>query len=145
MLVTYSDFAEWSINLGDPFSTWPRKQNHSQISLIRGTTICDFRTWVSWRNNVDMLCSTSFSLSPQCWLELGQVYRKKKHFKTTLEGRKTCIRALWPKLSVRDCSFTGNKHSKNLLITSRMSLAQHPSSLITIPKTSPCYQLMHHH
>ena len=36
-------------------------------------------------------------------LELGQ-FHQKNHFKTTLEERKTCIGAVWPKLSVRDCS-----------------------------------------
>ena len=61
------------------------------------------RTWVNWRNNVHMLCSTSFSLSPQCWPRTWTI-PPKNHFKTTLEERKTCIRAVWPKLRVRDCS-----------------------------------------
>ena len=40
-----------------------------------------------------MLCSTSFSLSPQCWPRTWTI-PPKNHFKTTLEERKTCIRAV---------------------------------------------------
>ena len=44
-----------------------------------------------------------------CWalpfnvgLKIGQFYQK-KHYKTTLEGRKTGTRAVWPKLGVLEC------------------------------------------
>ena len=50
-----------------------------------------------------MLCSTSFSLSRQCWPRTWTI-PPKNHFKTTLEERKTCIGVVSPKLSVRDCS-----------------------------------------
>ena len=59
-------------------------------------------TWINWRNNVDMLCATSFFLSPHCWPRTWTI-PPKNHHKTTLDERKTGIRAVWPKLSVTDC------------------------------------------
>ena len=49
-----------------------------------------------------MLCSTSFSFSPQCWPRTWTI-PPKSHYKTTLEERQTGIGAAWPKLSFTDC------------------------------------------
>ena len=54
-------------------------------------------------NNVDTLCSISFSLSSQCWPRPWTI-PPKNHYKTTSEGRKTGIRAVRPKLNVLDCN-----------------------------------------
>ena len=40
-------------------------------------------------NNVDMLYSTSFSLSLQCWPQTWTI-PPKNHFKTILQEKKTC-------------------------------------------------------
>ena len=51
-------------------------------------TIRVIRTWVNWRNNVDMLCSTSFF--PFLSMLTSNLDKSSKtHYKTTLEERKT--------------------------------------------------------
>ena len=51
-------------------------------------TIRVIRTWVNWRNNVDMLCSTSFF--PLLSMLTSNLDKSSKtHYKTTLEERKT--------------------------------------------------------
>ena len=43
----------------------------------------------------------------QCWPQIKlETIPPKNHYKTTLEERKTGIRAVWPKLSVLDCSLS---------------------------------------
>ena len=39
----------------------PVSLSKGHLDILRAA-ICDIKTWVNWRNNVDMLCSTSFSL-----------------------------------------------------------------------------------
>ena len=54
-------------------------------------TIYDIRTWVNWRNNIDMLCS--FFLSSLCWPRTWTI-PSKTYYKITLEERKTSVRAV---------------------------------------------------
>ena len=51
----------------------------------------------------------------QCWPQIKlETIPPKNHYKTTLEERKTGIRAVWPKLSVLDCSLS---HRSSLAIS----------------------------
>ena len=68
---------------------------------------CDIRTWVNRRNNVDMLCLTSFSLSSMLASNLDK--STEKRFQNNIGRQKAGTRAMWPKLSVTDCSLRDSR------------------------------------
>ena len=68
---------------------------------------CDIRTWVNRRNNFDMLCLTSFSLSSMLASNLDK--STEKRFQNNIGRQKAGTRAMWPKLSVTDCSLLDSR------------------------------------
>ena len=79
------------------FRTW-WKMKINNLSFI----ICYIRNWVNWMNKTLTCCPRPpFPCPFQCWPR-SWTTSPKTHYKTTLEERKTGIRALWPKLSVLD-------------------------------------------
>ena len=90
-----------------PFQNMMKDEN-KQLNFYNHikATICYIRTWVNWRNITLTCClrppfPCPFQYWPRSW-----TIPLKNHYKTTLEERKTGIRAVWPKLSVLDCSLS---------------------------------------